>query len=65
MPLYQSPAVQQTIESLAKVNSALGARASATIQSSQEIGHTLIEQLKALADSGKDLPAVIIDVSRR
>lgn len=65
-PFFQqaSPVIQDVINRTAEINSALGARAGAVIQSSSDISHALIEQLKQLADQGKDLPAALIDVSR-
>ncbi|KAK4687728.1 hypothetical protein P7C73_g2384, partial [Tremellales sp. Uapishka_1] len=60
-PIIHSPVISDVINKTAQINSALGARAAATIHSSQELSHALLEQLKALAGSGKDLPAALID----
>lgn len=50
------------LQKTAEINSALGARAAATIHSSQEISHALLEQLRALAEQGKELPGTLLDV---
>jgi Neuraminidase (sialidase) len=55
--------IQDVINRTAEINSALGARASAVVQSSSDISHALLEQLKQLAEQGKDLPAALVDVS--
>lgn len=57
--------IQDVINRTAEINSALGARASAVVQSSSDISHALLEQLKQLAEQGKDLPAALVDVSLR
>ena len=46
----------------AEINSALGARAHATIQTSQDLSHALLEQLKVLAAQGKEVPASLLEV---
>lgn len=55
--------IQDVINRTVEINSALGARASAVVQSSSDISHALLEQLKQLAEQGKDLPAALVDVS--
>ena len=55
--------IQDVINKTAEINSALGARASAVVQSSSDISHALLEQLRQLAEQGKDLPAALVDVS--
>jgi hypothetical protein len=55
--------IQDVINRTAEINSALGARASAVVQSSSDISHALLEQLRQLAEQGKDLPAALVDVS--
>lgn len=59
------PALQDVLEKTAKINSALGARAQATLQTSKEYSEHLVEQLKHLAEQGKELPSQLIDVSAR
>ena len=55
--------IQDVINRTAEINSALGARAHAVVQSSSDYSHALVEQLKQLADQGKDLPASLIEAS--
>lgn len=55
------PVIQDVINRTAEINSALGARAHAVVQTSTDYSHALVEQLKQLADQGKDLPAALID----
>jgi len=55
--------IQDVINRTAEINSALGARASAVVQSSSDISHALLEQLRQLAEQSKDLPAALVDVS--
>lgn len=55
--------IQDAINRTAEINSALGARASAVAKSSSDISHALLEQLKQLAEQGKDLPAALVDVN--
>jgi hypothetical protein len=55
--------IQDVINRTAEINSALGARASAVVQSSSDISHALLEQLKQLAEQGQGLPAALVDVS--
>jgi hypothetical protein len=57
------PVLQDVLNKTAEINSALGARASAVVQSSSDISHALLEQLKQLAEQGKDLPASLFEVS--
>jgi len=57
------PVIQDVISRTAEINSAIGARAHATLQSSQEISHALLEQLNALAKQGTQIPANMLDVS--
>lgn len=59
-----SPVISDVINKTAEINSALGARAHATLQSSQDISHALFEQLKALAGQGKDIPGHLFEVRR-
>lgn len=56
------PVIQDVINRTAQINSALGARAHATLQTSQEISHALFEQLRTLADQGTQIPANMLDV---
>jgi len=58
---HASPVIQDAINRTAEINSALGARASAVAKSSSDISHALLEQLKQLAEQGKDLPAALVD----
>ncbi|GFZ46238.1 hypothetical protein JCM24511_04485 [Saitozyma sp. JCM 24511] len=62
-PFLQSaqPVISDVLQKTAEINSALGARAAATIHSSQEISHALLEQLRALAEQGKELPGTLLD----
>jgi len=55
------PVLQDVLNKTAAINSALGARAHATVQSSQEISHALLEQLRHLADQGKVLPGSLVE----
>lgn len=55
------PVIQDVINRTAEINSAIGARAHATLQSSQEISHALLEQLRALAEQGTQIPANMLD----
>jgi len=61
-PLLQnaSPVIQDVINRTAEINSALGARAHATLTTSQDISHALILHLKALAEQGAHIPAVLL-----
>ena len=59
------PVIQDVINRTAEINSAIGARAHATLQSSQEISHALLEQLKVLVDHGAQIPASMLDVRFR
>lgn len=61
-PMLASPVVQDAYNKTIQINSALGARASATIQSSQELSHALLEQLRTLAAQGTEIPGVMLDV---
>jgi hypothetical protein len=62
-PVLQSaqPVIQDVIHKTAQINSALGARAAATIHSSQELSYALLDQLKALAEQGKEIPGTLLD----
>lgn len=66
-PYVQSaqPVITDVLNKTAEINSALGARAHATLQSSTEISHHLIEQLKTLAAHGKELPSHLIETVGR
>ncbi|OCF39455.1 hypothetical protein I317_06728 [Kwoniella heveanensis CBS 569] len=55
------PVIQDVLNKTAAINSAIGARASATIHTSQDIAHALVEQLKHLAEHGKEIPGALID----
>lgn len=64
-PWVQSaqPVIHDVINKTAEINSALGARAQTTLQSSTEISHHLIDQLKILIAHGKEVPGHLIEVS--
>lgn len=64
-PMFQQaqPVIQDVINRTAEINSAIGARAHATLQTSQEISHALLDQLRVLADHGSQIPANMLDVS--
>lgn len=66
-PYLQSaqPVITDVINKTAEINSALGARAQATLQHSTEISHHLIEQLKILAAHGKEVPSHLIETVSR
>jgi len=55
------PVLQDVLNKTAAINSALGARAHATVQSSQEISYAILEQLRHLADQGKVLPGNLVE----
>jgi len=55
------PVLTDVFNKTAEINSALGARASATIQSSQELSHAIVEQLRHIAEQGKELPGVLVE----
>lgn len=59
---YQ-PIVHDVLTKTAEINSALGARAQATIGVSKEYADHLVEQLKQLAAQGRVLPGHLIEVS--
>ena len=63
-PMFQhaQPVLQDVINKTAQINSAIGARAHATIQTSQDLSLVLLQQLRALADQGKDIPGNMLDV---
>jgi len=56
-----SPVIADVINKTAQINSAIGARAHASLQSSQELSVALIEQLRTLAEHGKDLPGNLME----
>ncbi|KAK1924723.1 hypothetical protein DB88DRAFT_539530 [Papiliotrema laurentii] len=62
-PWVQSaqPVIHDVINKTAEINSALGARAQTTLQSSTEISHHLIDQLKILIAHGKEVPGHLIE----
>jgi len=66
-PFFNSaqPVIQDVLNKTAEINSALGARAQATlvstIHSSQEISHALLDQLRYLAEHGQELPGALIN----
>ncbi|KAK8869920.1 hypothetical protein IAR55_000488 [Kwoniella newhampshirensis] len=62
-PIIQqfSPVISDVVNKTAQINSALGARASATLSTSQDLSHALLDQLKHLAEHGKELPGILID----
>ncbi|WVQ78215.1 hypothetical protein IAT38_000298 [Cryptococcus sp. DSM 104549] len=55
------PVISEVVAKTAAINSAIGARAAATIHNSQDLAHSLVEQLKHLAEHGKEIPAALID----
>lgn len=61
---YQ-PVVHDVLVRTSEINSAIGARAQATIDVSKEYADHLVEQLKYLAEQGKVLPGHLIEVSLR
>ncbi|WWD15805.1 hypothetical protein CI109_100229 [Kwoniella shandongensis] len=62
-PIIQqfSPVISDVVNKTAQINSALGARASATLTTSQDLSHALLDQLRHLAEHGKELPGILID----
>ncbi|WVF72305.1 hypothetical protein IAT40_007118 [Kwoniella sp. CBS 6097] len=62
-PIIQNtqPVIQDVYNKTAAINSAIGARASATIHTSQDLAHALVEQLKHLAEHGREIPGALID----
>ncbi|WVR05088.1 hypothetical protein IAU60_002100 [Kwoniella sp. DSM 27419] len=62
-PMLQNaqPVVQDVLNKTAQINSAICARAAATISSSQDVAHALLEQLRYLSEHGKEIPGVLID----
>lgn len=62
-PWVQSaqPVLTDVLNKTAEINSALGARAHATLQTSQDLSLALLEQLKALAGQGTQIPGHLID----
>lgn len=65
-PLVQQyqPVFHDVISKTVQINSALGARAQATIDASKEYADHIVEQLKAVAEQGKVLPAHLIEVGQ-
>lgn len=63
LPLIQNaqPMLNEVLNKTAQINSALGARAVATVQTSKEYSEHLIEQLKAIAKQGNGLPAQLVE----
>ena len=57
------PVLQDVLHKTAEINSALSARAVATVQTSKEYSAQLVEQLKAIAQQGNGVPAQLIEVS--
>lgn len=57
------PAISGVIAKAASVNSAIGARASATIHTSQDLAHALLEQLRQITEHGVQLPSALFEVS--
>ncbi|ORX39757.1 hypothetical protein BD324DRAFT_648387 [Kockovaella imperatae] len=62
-PWIQSaqPVLSDVINKTAEINSALGARAHDAIQTSQDLSHALLEQLKTLTAQGKVIPGHLLD----
>jgi len=58
---HAQPVIQDVINKTAEINSAIGARAHATIQTSQELSLALLAQLKALAEQGSEIPGTMLD----
>lgn len=55
------PVISGVIAKAASVNSAIGTRASATIHTSQDLAHALLEQLRQLTEQGVQLPSVLFE----
>ncbi|CAD6590841.1 MAG: hypothetical protein TREMPRED_005899 [Tremellales sp. Tagirdzhanova-0007] len=55
------PVIQDVVNRTAEINSAIGARAHATLQSSQEISVALFEQMRSLAEHGTQIPVALLD----
>lgn len=55
------PVVAGVIAKAASVNSAIGARASATIHTSQDLAHALLEQLRQITEHGVQLPTALFE----
>lgn len=66
-PLLQQyqPVVNDVLTKTAQINSALGARAHATLETSKEFADHLVEQLKQLAEQGKVLPGHLIESAQK
>ncbi|KIR58640.1 hypothetical protein I312_102892 [Cryptococcus bacillisporus CA1280] len=55
------PVISGVIAKAASVNSAIGTRASATIHTSQDLAHALLEQLRQITEHGVQLPSVLFE----
>ncbi|ORY32260.1 hypothetical protein BCR39DRAFT_564285 [Naematelia encephala] len=60
---HAQPVLHDVLVKTSEINSALGARAHATLHSSQELSHALIEQLKQLSEQGKAIPSVLLQAT--
>ncbi|WWC85364.1 uncharacterized protein L201_000227 [Kwoniella dendrophila CBS 6074] len=54
------PVLSDLINKTAQINSAITSRAVATVHTSQDLAHSLIEQLKHLAEHGQELPGALV-----
>ncbi|WRT67009.1 uncharacterized protein IL334_003975 [Kwoniella shivajii] len=55
------PVLSDVLNKTSQINSAISSRAVATIHTSQDLAHSLIEQLKHLAEHGQGLPGALIN----
>ncbi|WWC61226.1 uncharacterized protein I303_103806 [Kwoniella dejecticola CBS 10117] len=59
--LSAQPVLTDLVNKTAQINEAISSRAVATIHTSQDLAHSLIEQLKHLAENGQALPGTLIN----
>nr|XP_019042844.1 hypothetical protein I302_08553 [Kwoniella bestiolae CBS 10118]OCF21774.1 hypothetical protein I302_08553 [Kwoniella bestiolae CBS 10118] len=55
------PVLTDLLDKTSQINSAISSRAVATVHTSQDLAHSLLEQLRHLAEHGQALPATLIN----
>ncbi|OCF55281.1 hypothetical protein L486_07394 [Kwoniella mangroviensis CBS 10435] len=55
------PVLTDILDKTSQINSAISSRAVATVHTSQDLAHSLLEQLRHLAEHGQNLPATLIN----